>query len=233
MIDLRLSARQKLENILADDQVFRGLSLAVKQNILQHAQFSRHHAHQQILQQHQCISDVYILLSGTLQVGWLQADGKLIVNDFIRIQSVFNLVSVLQQQALNFDYFAAEHVELAIIPSELFFQLLKNEPEAMWHIIQLLSRRMYAMFEQNRYLRTASLTQRIARHIIKLYEQYGYQAQIPFKLSQQEFAELFNISRQTLNKHLQLFVQQQIVDWSYSQIRILDLDKLKQMSVLH
>ena len=55
MIDLRLSARQKLENILADDQVFRGLSLAAKQNILQHAQFSRHHAHQQILQQHQCI----------------------------------------------------------------------------------------------------------------------------------------------------------------------------------
>ena len=55
---------------------------------------------------------------------------------------------------------------------------------------------------------------------------------IQFKMSQQEFAELLNVSRQTLNKQLQYFIQQHIVEWNYSQIRILDFQRLKQISQL-
>ncbi|WP_425917829.1 hypothetical protein [Acinetobacter sp. TSRC1-2] len=38
------------------------------------------------------------------------------------------------------------------------------------------------------------------------------------------------MSRQTLNKQLQYFIQQRIVEWSYSQIRIIDMQRLKQIS---
>lgn len=55
---------------------------------------------------------------------------------------------------------------------------------------------------------------------------------IQFKMSQQAFAELLNVSRQTLNKQLQYFIQEHIVEWNYSQIRILDFQRLKQISQL-
>ncbi len=233
VVEIKNTSKQKLLQILQKEDAFQGLSEQALQRLMRNAQFSRYHAHQHILKQQQVIPDLYVLLVGTLQVGWLQTNGELIVNDFISMQSVFNLAALLQNQPLNYDYFAASHVEVAIISGQVYLEELQCERQALWQVIQLLSRRMYVMFEQNRYVRTASLSQRIARHLIRLYEQYGSQAQIPLKLSQQEFAELFNVSRQTLNKHVQQLVQAQIIAWNYSQIYILDLNGLKQLSDLN
>ncbi|TCB52401.1 helix-turn-helix domain-containing protein [Acinetobacter sp. ANC 4779] len=51
-------------------------------------------------------------------------------------------------------------------------------------------------------------------------------------MSEQNFAKLLNVSRQTLNKQLQYFIQEHIVEWSDSQIRIIDIHRLKQISQL-
>jgi len=40
----------------------------------------------------------------------------------------------------------------------------------------------------------------------------------------------WQVFRPTLNKQLQYFIQPRIVEWSYSQIRIIDMQRLKQMS---
>lgn len=123
---------------------------------------------------------------------------------------------------------------MAVISGQVFLEQLQQQPQAMWQIIQLLSERMYSLMEKNRYLQTASMTQKIARHLITLGQQARPVGQekstIQFKMSQQEFAELLHVSRQTLNKQLQYFIQQRIVEWNYSQIRIIDMQRLKQLS---
>ncbi|WP_313044373.1 Crp/Fnr family transcriptional regulator [Acinetobacter sp.] len=232
MSDQKNTTQQHLLQILRNEDIFQGFCDQTLEQLVQQVKYSRFHAQQHILKQQQIVQDIYILLSGTLQIGWLQNNGELIVNDYIRRQSVFNFVALLQQKPLNYDYFAATHVEVAIISGTRFLAVLQRDPKALWNVVQSLSRRMYLMFEHNRYLRTATLEQRIARHLIRLYEQYGCRKEIPLKLSQQEFAESFNISRQTLNKHLQQFVQTQVIAWNYGQIVILDLERLRRMSEL-
>lgn len=175
-----------------------------------------------------------MLLSGRMQIGWLLSDGEFKVSDYVKMYSVFNLVPFLQQKPLNFDFYAVEQVEVAVISGQVFLEQLQQQPQAMWQIIQLLSERMYGLMEKNRYLQTASMTQKIARHLISLGQQARSAGQanssMQFKMSQQEFAELLHVSRQTLNKQLQYFIQERIVEWNYSQIRILDLQRLKQIS---
>ncbi|WP_349929371.1 Crp/Fnr family transcriptional regulator [Acinetobacter sp. A1-4-2] len=229
-----LSRAEKLQQIFGQDAVFSAFNTQSHQTLLQHVKYLRFLPQQQILHYQQKMDDIYVLLSGRMQIGWLLSDGEFKVSDYVKMYSVFNLVPFLQQKPLNFDFYAVEVVEVAVISGQVFLEQLQQQPQAMWQIIQLLSERMYSLMEKNRYLQTASMTQKIARHLITLGQQARPVGQekstIQFKMSQQEFAELLHVSRQTLNKQLQYFIQQHIVEWNYSQIRIIDLQRLKQLS---
>jgi CRP-like cAMP-binding protein len=229
-----LSRAEKLQQIFGQDAVFSAFNAQSHQTLLQHVKYLRFLPQQQILHYQQKMDDIYVLLSGRMQIGWLLSDGEFKVSDYVKMYSVFNLVPFLQQKPLNFDFYAVEVVEVAVISGQVFLEQLQQQPQAMWQIIQLLSERMYGLMEKNRYLQTASMTQKIARHLITLGQQARPVGQekstIQFKMSQQEFAELLHVSRQTLNKQLQYFIQERIVEWNYSQIRIIDLQRLKQLS---
>lgn len=229
-----LSRAEKLQQIFGQDAVFSPFNAQSYQILLQHVKYLRFLPQQQILHYQQKMGDIYVLLSERMQIGWLLSDGEFKVSDYVKMYSVFNLVPFLQQKPLNFDFYAVEVVEVAVISGQVFLEQLQQQPQAMWQIIQLLSERMYGLMEKNRYLQTASMTQKIARHLITLGQQARPVGQekstIQFKMSQQEFAELLHVSRQTLNKQLQYFIQQRIVEWNYSQIRIIDMQRLKQLS---
>lgn len=229
-----LSRAEKLQQIFGQDAVFSAFNTQSHQTLMQHVKYLRFLPQQQILHYQQKMEDIYVLLSGRMQIGWLLSDGEFKVSDYVKMYSVFNLVPFLQQKPLNFDFYAVEQVEVAVISGQVFLEQLQQQPQAMWQIIQLLSERMYGLMEKNRYLQTASMTQKIARHLISLGQQARSAGQtnssMQFKMSQQEFAELLHVSRQTLNKQLQYFIQERIVEWNYSQIRILDLQRLKQIS---
>ena len=230
------SSKQKLAAILHKDEIFQGFTEKEIQRLLSLAKVVRYLPNQQILRQEQQLDYLYILLSGSLQIGWLQANGELKVNDFMGSYTAFNLVALLQNEPVNFDYFTVGNVEVALICKESFLNIVQHNTQASWAMMQMLSKRMYHLFEQARYLKTANLSQRIALHLLKLHQQYGGkdgQADlIQFRISQQEFSELFNVSRQTMNKHLQQFLNDGLIAWHYSQVRILNRQGLEQLSQL-
>ncbi|WP_407305483.1 Crp/Fnr family transcriptional regulator [Acinetobacter sp.] len=229
-----LSRADRLQQIFEQDAVFSGFTAQSHHMLMQQVKYLGFLPQQQILRYQQKLDDVYVLLSGRMQIGWLLSDGEFKVSDYVKMYSVFNLAPFLQQKPLNFDFYALEQVEIAKISGQVFLQQLQQQPQAMLQIIQLLSDRMYGLMEKNRYLQTASINQKIARHLMILGKQAIPLSQTPstiqFKMSQQEFAELLNISRQTLNKQLQHFIHEQIIEWNYSQISIIDIHRLKQMS---
>ncbi|TCB52402.1 cyclic nucleotide-binding domain-containing protein [Acinetobacter sp. ANC 4779] len=81
---------------------------------------------QHILRYQQKLDDVYVLLSGRMQIGWLLSEGEFKVSDYVNMYSVFNLVPFLQQKPLNFDFYAVEQVEVAIISGQVFLEQLQQ-----------------------------------------------------------------------------------------------------------
>ncbi|WP_084494762.1 Crp/Fnr family transcriptional regulator [Alkanindiges illinoisensis] len=234
--DSEPNARQRLSAILQQDAAFSAFSQDAQQALCDQAIVKKFNSGQLLLAHQQVVEDIYVLLKGTLQVGWLQQDGQLKISDYMTQHSVFNLVAVLQHQAVNYDFFSMGQVEIAILPGSVYIQQLRQQPLALWQVLQLMSQRMYGLFEQSRYIQTASLTQKIAYYLNRLYSQYGevknHPGLIHLKIRQQDFAEQFNISRQTLHKSLQWFFAEGIIEWNYSQVRIIDLNRIRQLSRL-
>lgn len=232
-------ARQRLVEVLQHDEVFQAFSDAAKQQFLRQASYQHYLPEQALLYQQQKPKDVFVLLAGTLQVGWLQQSGQLKINQYFNQRSVFNLVALIQNQPLSYDYFAMDRVEIAVLSGELFFKTLKTEPDAMWQILQMMTKRMYFLFQHNHYMQTGDLPQRIAHHLLMLEKQQPprHKGQneciLPFKMSQHAFAALLNVSRQTLNKHIQNLQKQGILQWHYSHVHILDLASLDKLSQLN
>lgn len=227
------NARQRLELILEQDDVFKAFASDTQQLLLHQVSFRRFPAGQLILSHQQTVADIYVLLNGSLQVGWLQNNGQLKVVNYTANYSAFNLVSFLQKKPVNYDFFAVGQVDIAVLSGQIFLEQLQQQPQAMWQILQLLSQRMYSLFEQSRYTHTANSTQHIAYYLEQLARQYGKESNnrcsIRLRMTQQDFAELFGISRQTLAKKLQPFLRQGILEWNYSQIHILDIQQLRQL----
>lgn len=228
-----LPPKYRLQLILEQDDVFKAFDSDTRQLFLQQVSFRRFLPEQLILGHHQIVDDVYVLINGSLQVGWLQNNGQLKVINYTANYSAFNLVAFLQKKPVNYDFFAVGQVDVALLSGQIFLTQLQQQPQAMWQILQLVSQRMYALFEQTRYTHTANSTQHIAYYLDKLAKQYGKENNnrclISLRMTQQDFAELFGISRQTLAKNLQPFLKQGILEWSYSQIHILDVQKLRQL----
>lgn len=226
--------KSRLHTVLSQDTVFDGFCSATKQLFLQHAQRRTYQPNQQVLYKQQSVSEIYILLSGSIQVGWLQSCGERCTTHLIQQQTAFNLVAVLQNRVMPFDYFAVGHVEVATLAQDVFLHALQQEPEAMLQVIQSLSQRMYQMFEQQRTRQMGSIPQRIAQHVLKLIPIHGvvqgHEIVIRYRMSQEHFAALLNISRQTLNKHLKPFLQQGILQWEYAHIRVLNIEYLTHLS---
>ncbi|OTG84193.1 hypothetical protein B9T31_13635 [Acinetobacter sp. ANC 4558] len=228
-----ITPKIRLKDILARDEVFNKFSQQTQEKMLENVSFKRFFPEQLVLGHQHVVNDIYILINGSLQVGWLKNDGKLKVNNYIVNYTVFNLVAFLQNKPTSYDVFSIGEVHIAILSGEIFLEKLRQEPEAMWQILKIMSHRMYNLFEQSKYIHTANLTQRIAYYLHKLFIQYGVLEDnniysISLRITQQDFSELFGITRQTLHKNLKPFLDNKIIEWNYSQIYILDLSKLEE-----
>ena len=228
-------AKQKLQHILNEDALFQGFSAAEKQQLYTQAKIIRYFDQQQILRDQQQLDHLYILLSGKLQIGWVQDNGELKMNDFLGRYTAFNIVALLQNKPVQFDYMTIGTVELALIPKQLFLESVQHSAQAAWGILMVLSQRMSRQFEQTRYVHTANLNQRIAKHLLQLDQQHtlqSYQQKHILKISQHELAALFGVSRQTMNKYLAHLEKLGCVQLSYGQLKITDHQQLKRHSEL-
>lgn len=228
--------KQKLKKILNDDDVFKGFNDQSKEKFLAQCSVHRYLPEQIILHQKQHTNQLFILISGTIQTGWLQTNGQIRIHQYLTDSTAFNLAALIQNEPMSFDYFAADRVEIAAIDGSLFVSELQQQPEALWEMLNLMTKRMYRLFKQNHYLKTANLKQKITNHFKIIIESSiptaNNHCSIPFKLSQNEFANMFNVSRQTLNKQLKDLQNEGILEWKYHDIQIFDIKKLKAMSEL-
>lgn len=232
-------ARQYFAEVLQQDEVFQAFSDASKQQFLHQARYQHYLPEQALCYQQQTSKDVWVLLAGTLQIGWLQDSGQVKVSHYFNQRSVFNLVALIQNQPMSYDYFAMDRVHIAVLSGELFFHHLKAEPDAMWQILQIMTQRMYFLFQHHHYIHIGDVPQRIAHHLLTLKKQQSprhtpqNECILAFKMSQQAFAALLNVSRQTLNKHIQNLQKQGILQWHYRHVHILDLASLHKLSQLN
>lgn len=175
--------------------------------------------------------DVYFLIQGEVKIGHLHADGKMQVYQYLKTAKVFNLVACIQKKPLHYHYFAVRAGQLLHIPQAIFLQQLHHNPQLQAAILEVFSTRLWQSFEQQRYRVAATRQQQIAYQLLHLAEQQSEHNDV-IDISQQEFADLLQISRQTLHKQLSSFLKFGLIEWRYHQVKLLDRKQIAQWAAL-
>lgn len=174
----------------------------------------------------QQISDLTIVLDGSLDVSVTSEGGKRHVQVYLESGQVMNIIPALDEQPTIHD--ASAHTDAVLLHIDRGALLAESDRDprvahALMRILCLRSRVLYASLLDAAFL---PLRVRCARVLHSLMSQYGVRrgnhVEITLKLSQEDLADMIGRTRQSVNKELKALEREGVLRMQYSQFVILD-----------
>ena len=184
-----------------------------------------------ILNKENCRDAVYILLDGIIQIGYLSPSGRFHAFNYFSEKSPINLLACINEQVIDYDYYAFNQVKILHISIAVFSNEISNNNALKQDALDILSLRMQYLLQQMKFLQVANLHQKICKILFDLSHQYGQKhplgTEIRLKISQHDLADLLSSSRQTINKEIKNLTSQDVIFWQYENIIIKNYEYLK------
>ena len=119
----------------------------------------------------------------------------------------FGEIALLDGQARTATATTLAPTELIVVQRRQFIALLEREPRLAVHLIELLCKRVRWTSEQVEDTSFLSAPERIAKRLLSLADVHGRTttAGVQLKMSQEELAQFLGLSRQAVNRHLQVW----------------------------
>ena len=140
---------------------------------------------------------------------------------------VFGEIALLDGHPRTADAVASGPAELFMIRRSDFQQLLQRQPEIARRLIELLCERLRWTSEGMEEASFLSLPLRLARRLLRLADDFGQEIEI----SQTELSVLVGAARESVNRQLQQWRREGILDLGRNRIDIRSIDRLKAQAV--
>src|SRR5712675_1837126 len=137
-------------------------------------------------------------------------------------EDLFGEVAVLDDQSRTADATAGEPSELFVLRREDFLSHLEREPKVAIKIIQLLCQRIRWMSERMEESVLQPLPVRLARRLCALASDFGSEVHI----SQEQLGVFVGAARESVNRQLQLWRKEGILDLQRGRILLQNMTKL-------
>ncbi|WP_428624337.1 Crp/Fnr family transcriptional regulator [Sedimenticola sp.] len=135
--------------------------------------------------------------------------------------------SLLKREIRKYDVVALRHTTIAFMPAETFFWLLNESIPFNQFLLRQVNERLGQFMGYMENDRLLSPEARVARGLASMFNPQLYPGSSDeLKLSQEELGCLSGISRQRVNKALNVLQEKNIVAIDYGTIRIIDFDAL-------
>lgn len=223
------------EQMLSECEFMDACSLEEKQKLFNEIKIKHLYQGQVLYSRNQDCRELIIVLSGVLKLGWNSYDGKYLIHRFIPTGALLNIVYLISESALEHEYVAHEATVIATIPEHIFKYTIQHNSRMLYQVLKLVCQRTRLLDNDIYHTSTQPLKVQIARQLIYLIKFFSTQTQkgieVLLKLSQENLAELLKISRQSIRKEIQWFVEEGIIETKYNHISVKDIDKLK--ALLH
>ena len=220
---------QKNDQILKN--IFKNLSEHEINFILKMSFIKKYQKGDLILNKGNCRDAVYVLLDGIIQIGYLSPSGRFHAFNYFSEKSPINLLACINEQVIDYDYYAFNQVKILHISIAVFSNEISNNNALKQDALDILSLRMQYLLQQMKFLQVANLHQKICKILFDLSHQYGQKhplgTEIRLKISQHDLADLLSSSRQTINKEIKSLTSQDVIFWQYENIIIKNYEYLK------
>jgi CRP/FNR family transcriptional regulator, cyclic AMP receptor protein len=165
---------------------------------------------------------LFAVRRGQIRIETGASDGSRLTLNFMGPGDLFGEVAVLDGQDRTADATAGEASELFVLPREDFLSFLEREPKVAVKLIELLCHRIRWMSERMEGSVLQPLPVRLAKRLCSLASEYGSEVRI----SQEQLGTFVGAARESVNRQLQLWRKDGILDLQRGRIRLHNMNKL-------
>jgi CRP-like cAMP-binding protein len=159
---------------------------------------------------------------GQIRIETGATDGTRLTLNFMGPGDLFGEVAVLDGQERTADATASQATELFVLRREEFLDFLEREPKVAIKIIQLLCQRIRWQSERMEESVLQPLPIRLARRLCALADDFGSEVHI----SQEQLGIFVGAARESVNRQLQTWRKDGILELQRGRILLQDLTKL-------
>jgi CRP-like cAMP-binding protein len=159
---------------------------------------------------------------GQIRIETGASDGSRLTLNFMGPGDLFGEVAVLDGQNRTADATAGEVSELFVLRREDFLAFLEREPKVAVRLIELLCQRIRWMSERMEESVLQPLPVRLARRLCALASDYGSEVHI----SQEQLGVFVGAARESVNRQLQHWRKDGILDLQRGRILLQNMNKL-------
>jgi len=180
---------------------------------------------------------ILLIEEGMVEISVISLNGRKSILNHMEKGEILGEIALFDRDGRSADATALSAVKGTVINRHSVFDVLKGNDEAYFSIIETLcsrARNASEMFE------TQSLTAasaRLARCLIRVSEKWGFvntdgSIYIKQQFSQSDLGELAGIARENVNRHLQTWTQEKLIEFDQGDITLLKPDKLREIAEL-
>ena len=175
---------------------------------------------------------LYGVAAGSVRISANSAGGKEVSLNVMEPGDAFGEIALLDGQPRTATATTLSATELIIVQRQQFIALLQQQPQLAVHLIELLCKRVRWTSEQVEDTSFLTAPARIAKRLVSLAQSHGRPAPtgIQLKLSQEELAQFLGLSRQVVNKYLQVWKRKHWISLGRGSILVTNQDALRKFT---
>jgi CRP-like cAMP-binding protein len=179
---------------------------------------------------------LFAVLEGRLKATGEGRDGKEMVLSVMDPGEVIGEIALLDQEPRSATVQAVEDVTLLTLHRRDLIPFLERNPKAAIKLAAVLAKRIRNLTELMEDTVFLGLPSRLAKKLLSLADRYGKPTpeglKIDLKLPQHELGELVGTSRESINKTLRQWGEENLVSFASGYLTIKDKDRLEDLADL-
>jgi CRP/FNR family cyclic AMP-dependent transcriptional regulator len=207
--------KDNTRNLLADIDLFTGLTPAQLDWIAQRAHRRVFEAGRNLMTIEQPGEAVYIILHGTVKIHVEQNERDVILS-ILGAGDLLGEMSLIDSVGRSASAVTLEDSLLLWMDKVTFYYILDNFPAVARNLVKILSARVRLSDQLIQALATLDVNGRVARQLLAFAEKYGHEkngvTQIRIVLTQSDIADLVGASRKRVNQTMVLLKERGLID---------------------
>jgi CRP/FNR family transcriptional regulator, cyclic AMP receptor protein len=213
--------------------LFRKLNASEIDTLIRYSRVERYPAGREIFPKGSPGQSLMAVLRGSVKISSLSDSGKEIVFTIFSAGDIFGEIAVLDGAERSADATAMTDCELLVLNRRELLPVLENRADLLMILLKMLCRKLRLTTEQVEDVTFRHLESRVAKALVQLAEGVGPHSRRPsieLHVSQRELGNMAGGSRESVNKQLQIWHRQGLIDLGKSSITIRDVEAIKRLT---
>ena len=226
--------QQEKRQIFERHLLFGKLSASEMNSLISYSRLERYPSGREIFAKGSPGQSLVAVLRGSIKISSLSNEGKEIVFNIINAGEIFGEIAVLDGEERSADATAMTDCELLVLNRRDFLHLLENRADLCMIMLRILCQRLRQTSEQVEDVMFRHLEFRLAKRLLHLAESAGLHrpqqsASVELHVSQRELGNMAGGSRESVNKILQSWHRQGLIDLGKASVLIRDIEALRRL----